>query len=154
MALGDADVAHLACHFDLDLVNPRASVLRFGRGMTLDALLHERTGHLPHLVLSACDAGLSGTRLPDEAIGPAAMLVHAGARSVVAPLWPVDDELAVAFMRSYHGRLAAGVEPATALSQTRRAARAAGAHPAIWACWTHTGPRTATRCGLPGRVPP
>jgi CHAT domain-containing protein len=138
--LAGADVGHLACHFDLDLVDPRTSVLRLGRGITLDALLHA-PGCLPHLVLSACDAGLSGTRLPDEAIGPAAMLMHGGARSVLAPLWPVDDELTVMFMRSYHRRLAGGVEPATALSQTRREARAGEAqHPAIWACWTHTGP--------------
>jgi CHAT domain-containing protein len=35
-------------------------------------------------VLSACDSGLVGTRLPHEAVGLAIGLVAAGARSVVA----------------------------------------------------------------------
>lgn len=137
--LAGVDVAHLACHFDLDPEDPARSVLRIGRGVTLGSLVSDAPDRLPHLVLSACDAGLSGSRLPDEAIGPVAMLVHAGARSVLAPLWPVDDELAPPFVRAYHGRLAAGTDPATALSLTRRAA-VAGGHPVIWACWTHTGP--------------
>ena len=90
-------------------------------------------------MLSACDAGLSGTRLPDEAVGPAAVLLLAGARSVVAALWPVDDELAVAFMTGYHGHLAGGMAPAAALSAARQAGVADG-HEAIWAAWSHFGP--------------
>jgi hypothetical protein len=138
--LGRADVAHIACHFDLDLDEPGASVLRLGSGIGLADLVARRFAGRPHIVLSACDAGLVGVRLPDEAMGPAPMLLHAGARSVLAALWPVDDALTVDFMAAYHARLAAGAAPADALSTTRRAMLGRGGHPAVWAAWSHTGP--------------
>jgi CHAT domain-containing protein len=138
--LDGVDVAHVACHFDLDLDDPGASVLRVGAGVRLADLVDRRITGRPHLVLSACDAGLTGTRLPDEALGPAPMLLHAGARSVLAALWPADDELTVGFMAAYHAYLAAGTPPAKALSMTRRTAMGPGGHPAVWAAWSHTGP--------------
>jgi tetratricopeptide (TPR) repeat protein len=136
--LDGVDVAHLACHFDLQFDDPMASVLHAGRDIRLGELFGRRFRTPVHLVLSACDSGLTGTRLPDEAIGPAPLLLAAGARSVVAALWPVDDELAPAFMVSYHRRLAAGHDPAAALALTQR--EAAGDQPSfVWSAFAHSG---------------
>ncbi|MFK4222268.1 CHAT domain-containing protein [Streptomyces sp. NPDC019890] len=137
-AFGGAEVAHVICHYDLDPDQPLDSVLRFGDGVRVADLLERRLPGAPHFVLSACDTGLGGVRLPDEALGLGSALLAAGARSVVASLWPLDDELAAAFMGAYHHRLAAGEDPAQALVAVQR--EAAGDQPAVvWPGLVHMG---------------
>jgi tetratricopeptide (TPR) repeat protein len=133
-----ADLAHVICHYDLDPDQPLRSVLRIGGGVTVADLAERRLSGSPHLVLSACDTGLGGVRLPDEAIGLGMVLLAAGARSVVASLWPLDDEMAAAFMGGYHRRLAAGEEPAAALAATQRAA-ARDQEIVVWPGLVHVG---------------
>lgn len=136
--VGSADLAHLICHYDLDPDQPLDSVVRLGAGVTVARLLERRFPGSPHLVLSACDTGLSGVQLPDEVIGLGTVLLTAGARSVVASLWPLDDELAAAFMGRYHRRLAAGEDPAAALAAVQR--EATGEHDVVvWPGLVHLG---------------
>ncbi|MFK4222265.1 CHAT domain-containing protein [Streptomyces sp. NPDC019890] len=138
LRLQNVDVAHIACHFTIDFGDPLNSVLRFGPGVLLADLFGRTLPSPVHLVLSACDSGLTGTRLPDEAIGPAPLLLAAGARSVLAALWPVDDTTAPDFMADYHRRLARGETPATALARTQRAV--SGILPlALWASFVQVG---------------
>jgi hypothetical protein len=133
-----ADVAHVICHYDLHPEQPLDSVLRFGDGVRVADLLDQRLSGAPHLILSACDTGLGGVRLPDEALGLGTALLAAGARSVVASLWPLDDELTADFMGAYHRRLAGGTAPAQALAAVQR--DAAGEHPAVvWPGLVHLG---------------
>ncbi|MGV9341211.1 CHAT domain-containing protein [Streptomyces sp. NPDC003688] len=133
-----ADVAHVICHYDLHPEQPLDSVLRFGDGVRVAELLDQRLSGAPHLVLSACDTGLGGVRLPDEALGLGTALLSAGARSVVASLWPLDDELAADFMGAYHRLLASGTPPAQALAAVQR--DAAGHQPAVvWPGLVHLG---------------
>jgi tetratricopeptide (TPR) repeat protein len=133
-----ADLAHVICHYDLDSEQPLNSVLRIGGGVTVADLINRRLPGSPHLVLSACDTGLGGVRLPDEAVGLGMVLLAAGARSVMASLWPLDDELAAEFMGAYHRRLAAGEEPASALASTQRDA-ARGQEAVVWPGLVHVG---------------
>jgi CHAT domain len=139
-ALARVDVAHLACHFDLDTEEPLASVLRLGAGYRLEHLLDKTLERPVHLVLSGCETGLSGVRLPDEVIGPAPVLVAAGARSVTASLWPIDDAMAPGFMVSLHTGIAHGLDPASALADAQRASIALGELPLVWAAFVHHGP--------------
>lgn len=136
--IGAVDIAHVICHYDLDPDEPLRSVLRLGDGITVADLLDRRLPGSPHLVLSACDTGLGGARLPDEAIGIGTVLLSAGARSVVASLWPLDDELAAGFMDAYHRRLAAGNEPAAALAAVQRDA-AHHQRTVVWPGLVHMG---------------
>jgi CHAT domain-containing protein len=76
--------------------------------------------------LSACDAGQLAVRgrgmdeLPgDEMFGLPAAFLDAGARSVLAPAWPADDESTSAIMVDFHRRLADGVAPDVALCSGR-----------------------------------
>ena len=139
LPLGEAaDLAHVICHYDLDPDQPLRPALRIGGGVTVADLAERRLSGSPHLVLSACDTGLGGVRLPDEAIGLGMVLLAAGARSVVASLWPLDDELAAAFMGGYHRRLAAGEEPAAALAAAQRAA-AGDLQIVVWPGLVHVG---------------
>jgi CHAT domain-containing protein len=87
-----------------------------------------------HVVLSACDAALTATSLPDEALSPAAALLLAGAGTVTAPVWPVDDEPTAEFMADYHRHLAAGAEPGQALSRVQ-VAWSATRPPFLYAPW-------------------
>jgi CHAT domain-containing protein len=137
--LQHVEVAHIACHFRLEFTDPLASVLGFRSGVPLADLLGQTLPAASHLVLSACDSGLAGTRLPDEAIGPARLLLACGARSVLAALWPLDDATAPGFMAEYHRRLASGQEPATALALTQRAVSRA-VPLAVWPAFVHVGP--------------
>ncbi|WP_433825958.1 CHAT domain-containing protein [Actinoplanes sp. CA-015351] len=115
----EADLAHLACHCDVDVDSPQETVLRVRPpirvGLRPDA--GRRRGHI---VLSACDAALTGAVLPDEAFSAATAFLLAGAGSVTAPLWPVNDVTAPKLMRDYHALLAEGVSPASALAAVQR----------------------------------
>jgi hypothetical protein len=119
--VGSADIVHLACHCDIDPGYPEETVLQVDPPVRLGdvgvGILDPRT----HVVLSACDAALTAASLPDEALSPAAAFLLAGAGTVTAPVWPVDDEAAASFMVDYHRRLAAGTEPGQALSHVQAA---------------------------------
>src|ERR1035441_1191558 len=107
--LGSADIVHLACHCDIDPGYPEETVLQVDPPV--------RMGDVGVGVLDA----LTATSLPDEALSPAAAFLLAGAGTVTAPVWPVDDEAAAGFMVDYHRRLAAGTEPGQALSPVQAA---------------------------------
>ncbi len=131
---GWADVVHVACHLDVDLDHPERSVLLLDEPVLSSTLAG---GHGNHIVLSACDSGLTGTRLPDEALGAATALVDSGARSVTAALWPVDDASAPAFMADLHRRMASGIRPSVALAGVQR--KLASEPPAEWAAFMNAG---------------
>jgi len=119
--LAGADIIHLACHCDIDPGYPEDTVLQVDPPVRMGDMAAGILGPRAHVVLSACDAALTAASLPDEALSPAAAFVLAGAGTVTAPVWPVDDEAAAAFMADYHRQLAAGTEPARALSQVQAA---------------------------------
>ena len=54
------------------------------------------------VVLSACRTALVGTELPDEAVGLPSAWLQAGAKDVLASLWPVSDSVTVAFMKKFY----------------------------------------------------
>ncbi|WBB88177.1 CHAT domain-containing protein [Micromonospora sp. WMMC264] len=114
-----ADIAHLACHCDVDVDHPQQTVLRVRPPIRVGLRAHSARRRV-HVVLSACDAALTGAALPDEALSAATAFLLAGAAVVTAPLWPVNDTTAPALMSDYHAELAAGVPPAAALSAVQK----------------------------------
>jgi tetratricopeptide (TPR) repeat protein len=115
----DADLVHLACHCDVDVDHPQDTVLRVRPPIRVGL----RAGPVRrrcHVVLSACDAALTGAALPDEALSAATAFLLAGAGTVTAPLWPANDATAPRLMGDYHARLAAGADPASALAAVQR----------------------------------
>jgi hypothetical protein len=123
--LSSADVVHLACHCDVVPAHPEDTVLQVDPPVRVGDMgaggLRART----HVVLSACDAALTASSLPDEALSPATALLLAGAGTVTASVWPVDDEATAEFMTAYHRELAAGAAPGRALSSVQAAWSAA-----------------------------
>jgi CHAT domain len=64
------------------------------------------------VLLSSCQAGQGGLAIGDEYAGLPAALRSAGARCVVAPLWPVSEDVAVLFVAEFvSGLVSAGPRP-------------------------------------------
>src|SRR6185503_5480807 len=81
------------------------------------------------VVLSACQTGLGKDVRGEGLIGLTRGFMYAGASSVVASLWKVDDEATAELMkRFYKNMLEDGMTPATALREAQNSFRQ---HP-IW----------------------
>jgi tetratricopeptide (TPR) repeat protein len=120
-ALEGARLAHLAAHGTHEPENALFSRLELADG-GLYAYEMSRLRRPPeHVVLAACELGVSRIRPGDEALGFAGALLAIGCRAVTAPVTRVGDLAAAEAMADYHRRLAAGAPPAVALAQTTAA---------------------------------
>jgi CHAT domain-containing protein/tetratricopeptide (TPR) repeat protein len=71
------------------------------------------------VVLSACDTGLGAELAGAGLLGLTYAFQFAGARSVVASLWPVSDRSTAPLMRAFHERMRRGERPAQALREAQ-----------------------------------
>jgi tetratricopeptide (TPR) repeat protein len=120
-ALDGVGLAHLACHAHLRADHPHLSALELADGpLTVYDL--ERLQHAPqHVVLSACDSGVSSTRPGDELLGFLTALFSLGTRSVVASVVPVADVATAPLMLALHDELQRGASVPAALRAARLA---------------------------------
>ena len=144
-------VLHLATYGVLNKQNPLFSFVKLAPDGVEDGRLevHEVFGlHLAAdlVVLSACQTGLGSGALADvpagdDWVGLTRAFLHAGARRVVATLWPVDDWATAALMERFYGAGDVAAEPAHALAEAQRAllATPATAHPFYWAGFVTIG---------------
>jgi CHAT domain-containing protein len=124
--LDGAELAHIAAHGTFRADNPLFSTLELADG-PLTAYELERLPRPPGcVVLSACDAGLSGVRPGDEVMGFTAVLLGLGTRCLIAAVLPVPAEPTTALMLDLHRRMRAGVRPAAALADAQLAFTARG----------------------------
>lgn len=88
------------------------------------------------VVLSACESGLVGVdRKSDEFIGLPGGFIRAGARTVIASLWAVDDMATLMFMAEFYRSLIdEGFTPSRALreAQLTLASQEGWSHPYYW----------------------
>ena len=98
-----------------------------------------RGDELDLLVLSACETAVGD----DEAsMGLAGAAVQAGARSVIASLWPVNDIGTAQLMKTFYERYRAGSSKSASLREAQLSMIEAGgsnANPNIWAAFTLLG---------------
>jgi CHAT domain-containing protein len=99
------------------------------------------------VVLSACDTGRGDVKLGQGVYGLRRALMVAGAETVVASLWKVDDATTRALMERFYRNLLAGQGRAAALQQAMIALRAKHPHPHSWAPFITIG-RDAPLRGL------
>ncbi len=118
-ALDSAGVAHIAAHGRFRSDHPLFSAIELADGpLYVHDLDRLRRG--PRLlVLSACEAALSGVRPGDELMGLAAALLARGTATLVASVVPVPDERVVAVMTALHAGLRRGLAPAAALAEAQ-----------------------------------
>ena len=91
-ALPDYPVLHFSTHGNAGWAEPLQGGLLLADGtLTLDELLDLRLPGARLAVLSACETGVPGTKLPDEVVSLPAGLMQAGVAGVAASLWSVLD---------------------------------------------------------------
>jgi CHAT domain-containing protein len=147
----DRDVLHLATFGVLNTRNPLFSYLQLNPDEATDGRLeaHEVFGlrlSADLIVLSACETGLgSGLRrdVPpgDDWVGLVRAFLYAGARSVVASLWPVDDRATASLMERFYAELESGRTKARSLAEAQRAMLREPEHanPFYWAAFQLSG---------------
>src|SRR5579875_1552373 len=125
--LGDFEVLHFAVHGVLNARDPERSALLFADGphSKEDGLWQAREIRTLSLkaklvTLSACDTGIGkidGEEGVDSLVGAFLM---AGAKDVVASLWPADDRFTATLMEKFYHHLAQGLDDAAALNRAER----------------------------------
>ena len=90
------------------------------------------------VVLSACDT-LRRQLRPEGAVGVARAFLVAGAGSVVASLWNIDDERTTALMRDLYSAAAGGVTMAQAMRHAMLESIKDKVCPSVWAAFLVTG---------------
>jgi len=91
------------------------------------------------VVLSACQTQLGGQGKGDDIVGLNRAFIYAGASSVVASLWTVDDEATSLLMEAFYFHLKHGMSKAAALQAAQAATRKKYPHPYYWAAFVLTG---------------
>lgn len=147
-ALTGFDVLHLACHATFNAHEPRASALvladpddpRRPLPLTLEELIHTTT-NARLVVLSGCQTGLADLAPGGELDGMVRAFLTAGAHTIVASQWRVDDEATTELMACMYRELASGVSVGRALRTAQQAIRATPglAHPYFWSGFVQTG---------------
>jgi CHAT domain-containing protein len=137
--LDDFSFLHAASHAFADTLSGRMSGLAlYDRDVWLDEL--RECGPFPELItLSACSGSKSRFFEGDEQIGLATTFLAAGARQVVASLWPIKDDEAANLMTIFYEYLTAGYAVGSALSLTMRSYISEGKEVSHWAGFRCTG---------------
>jgi CHAT domain-containing protein len=141
---------HFATHGIMDARHPELSGLILSlvdrRGRQQDGYLRLADIYTLKLsadlvVLSSCDSAL-GKQLESEGmIGLPRGFLEAGARSVIASLWKVDDAATATLMRSLYSRIQRGESPSAALrgAQLEMANDKTFGQPFYWAAFVLEG---------------
>jgi len=116
----DADVLHFAGHAvgDESGFVPASLVLRDGgheRRVSVAEIAHLRLKPTATVVLAGCNTARGERRASEGVISVAHGFLTAGASSVIATLWPIDDRASAQVFPRLHQLLARGVPPAEAL---------------------------------------
>jgi len=115
-AAAGADLVHVAAHGSHDAENPLFSAVELSGGLVFGYDLTRLHPAPRHVVLSACDLGLSSARPGAESLGMTAALLHGGTGSVIAGVARVADDIACEVAVAYHRRLSRGSLPSYALA--------------------------------------
>jgi CHAT domain-containing protein len=121
---------HFATHGIIDVHDPEMSGLILSlvnaKGERQDGYL--RLGDIYKLklsadlvVLSSCESALGKELQSEGIIGLPRGFLHAGAKSVIASLWKVDDEASASLMKELYTRMQKGESPSAALRQAQLA---------------------------------
>jgi CHAT domain-containing protein/tetratricopeptide (TPR) repeat protein len=134
-------VLHLACHGMFRVDNPMFSSLKVGDGWLAasDVIRLDLEGAL--VTLSACESGRNEVYAGDELMGLTRAFLGAGATTLVASLWLVQDETTAELMENWYEHLSQGVGRATALRNAQLALKDKFPHPYYWAPFVLIGRR-------------
>ena len=136
------DIVHFACHGEFNDKQPMQSGLLLSKDSENDGYLqvHEIFGldlrNANLVCLSACETGLSKVYGGDDMVGLSRGFIYAGAPSLMATLWGVDDRPTSILMKAfYENWQKKGMSKPEALRQAQMALKAMRGyeHPFFWA---------------------
>jgi hypothetical protein len=137
------DVAHFGCHGTFNLEAPEQSGLMLAGGwLTVQRIITELHFDRTRLAtIAACLSGRVHMHEGEEHVGLVQAMMSAGARAVVASLWPVNDAATRALFEAFYAGIEGGKSPAVALADATRIVRerAGWEHPYYWAAFQATG---------------
>ncbi len=155
---GGADAVHFATHGLANLRFPSASLLLLPKGGGKEAAyltagqVQEWRGDVGLVFLAACETAAGPARFAEGMSGLPRSFLSAGARGIVATLWPVEDVYESEFSVDFYGRFIVSRDAESALAQTQRAwlqprpGEKAGEHQqrlaTAWAHVFHAKPKT------------
>jgi len=139
----DQHVIHFGCHGDFDAKAPTESGLMLaGSWLTVQRIITELNLSNVNLVtIGACLSGRIQVRRGEEHVGLLQALMTAGARSVIASLWSVDDVATRVLFETFYAAIEAGHPPVIALANATRRVREQPewSHPYYWAAFHLSG---------------
>jgi CHAT domain-containing protein len=113
-------ILHIAAHGQTVTDSPLSSTIELADGPFLLVEAHRLDLHGTELVvLSACETG-TRPEYGEMALALAGAFLCAGARAVVASLWPVSDAAAAQCMELFYAQLARGSSPTAALHHAQQ----------------------------------
>lgn len=151
----DYDILHIASHAELNTRSPLFSRILLTPTQNGSQALEVREiydldlSHTSLVMLSACETQLGAQSRGDEIVGLNRAFIYAGASTVIASLWRVDDRATSLLMRSFYTHLKRGMGKAQALRMAQSETRRQFANPYYWAAFVLTG-----EAGLSGPVYP
>ncbi len=142
---GDYHILHLAAHGELDPANPLFSRIWLARdesdsgALTVHDVYDMDLPKTSLVVLSACETQLGAQSKGDDIIGLNRAFIYAGAATVLASLWTVDDRATGLLMRSFYTHLRRGLGKAESLRAAQSETRRQYPNPYYWAAFVLTG---------------
>lgn len=109
--LGRYSVCHIASHARLDPNSPERSYILLAPGegedghLTVEEIYGLSLDRSPLITLAACRTAVSVRSEGGELIGISDAFLAAGANSILATLWPVDDTAAEQVIKRFYARL-------------------------------------------------
>ncbi|HEY4690880.1 MAG TPA: CHAT domain-containing protein [Anaerolineae bacterium] len=137
--LAACDVVHFATHAVLDRMAPsQSSVLLHDDSLTYADILNLKL-QAQLVVLSSCEGVLGQRYAGDEIVSLAQAFFFAGAHTVVASLWPVEDASTADFMHRFYSHLDTGASVSRSLRSAQCEMAAMGHSPYQWAPFVAVG---------------
>ena len=140
---GEFRYLHFATHGQFNADAPLQSALLLARDgasdgrLTVDKLYSIKLD-ADLVTLSACETGLGKVANGDDVVGLTRGFMYAGASTIVASLWQVDDQATSFLMTRFYDNLRQS-DKREALRQAQLDTRKKFAHPFYWAAFQLTG---------------
>jgi hypothetical protein len=127
------DLVHVVGHAHYRQGNPMFSALEFSDGPIYASEIARSGLRTRVACLSACETGRLSLDLREEPNGIVRAFLACGAESVLASLWPLDDEAASLFFQSLYTHSGLVTNLPSAIQEARRFVRQWRDHPYYWA---------------------
>jgi tetratricopeptide (TPR) repeat protein len=121
-AISQTGTVLLSAHGDFDEANPwQSRIFLADKDVEIHELLKEDSDISTGLVvLGVCEAAKSRHSTSDEPLGFPTLFIQGGVRSVIAPIWKVEDIATTLFLYHFFGLLDNDVHPSTAVMDTAK----------------------------------